>query len=293
MLAIAALLLPAVSCKKTPANQVPANIPTPENEIHQTKLDFAKASSDVLTKDGEKVETIELTGGKKYLGTLSKDGKKTVKIGKYTVKAAKASAGYTYELEGLGTITIKVQSGGNYDVTADLGGGAVDVTVTEATRVNTSGNFAAAFQDWTVKSVTVNVTGDGIPAGISKTFTGCDLLEIANYVKSMNVSLNESVLEKLQGYSVTGVSLSAFGTFAIDFAGKPAFVGSYSGFNPAAGSFQYKFESFDENLLISGAADGVLTWVNGDLVLSITGNVTYNESKTYKAILGFVLAPAK
>ena len=292
MLAAAAMIIPAASsCKKTPTpSGAPSSIKAPANEALQTKITFGTSSDRVKLDDGSELVSLEFTKGKKYIaGIIDASTKKDMtKTGLYNFTAAKAGFG-TYTLEGLGTFVLE-QDGSSIKVTATIGSETYTVVGTEAAKSNVSGTYALAFQDWKVNSVTLNVSGSGIP-NISADYTGCDLEAIAKDIKDHGVAVDDKVLASLAGYNVTGISLTEFNTFEIDFSGKEPFSGTFSNFNPADGRFSYQFESFSENLVLAARATGSIYWKTASLGLSIEGDVTYNESKTYKAVVAFDLSP--
>lgn len=311
ILAALAMLMPATSCKKNvnPGGEVAQKdikLTETTNKAHQGKIGLSATSADqVVLRDGEKdmvVREINLTGTQKAITTLEeKDNaeKKSYKVSSYRIeKPVKALDGYTYIIEGIGEFTFVPQPDGSLKVVAKVGGTTIETTGTPVPNIPNADNSVVAnlCRDWTVEEITINISGEGIPAGVSKTFTGEDAKDfkvIAQWVKEKGVAISDKMLESVDGYKVKCISFDPSGAFSVDFTGKDSFVGNFSNVNLDAQTFSYVFESYTENLILAARATGsfVFSQEGGSdyCGLTIKGAVKYNDNNTYEATVNFKL----
>ncbi|MBR1872483.1 MAG: hypothetical protein IJ795_04675 [Bacteroidales bacterium] len=300
MLAIAALLIPAFSsCKKVPKEDttIPEyNEPAAKATQGKFTLNTDESASVVKTKDGDILEEIELTNKGEYIA--KKKNKKAPLLGTYTAVAAKAVEGNTYELSGLGKFTV-TSEGGALKVVAEIIGVDAPVTVTGKAVGNASWATTALWTavtavKWSVDEVTINFNASDIPAGLSSTFTGCDIEAIANWAVEKGLQLDKDKVAALKGYKVKYIEFTEAGTIKIFFEGKDAFIGDISNFDASTGKFVYEISSYSDNYVIAGKANGTVGFYNGKLALNVKGDVDYgtaSSDRKYSSELIFALSP--
>ncbi|MBR1573351.1 MAG: hypothetical protein IJ652_00715 [Bacteroidales bacterium] len=315
MLAAAAMILPAAfSCKKNNSENQPFTLADPVNKPHQVKVEFVtKASSaeaqEIKVKgvDGRTaaLKSLELTNGQKAIAIIDYANREVenpkavkaeigAKVCKYTVKAVKATPGTTYEIEGLGTFTLN-QTGDGYSITAVVDGETVTVNVTEVKAMvgADSDLFKKVAREWKVKATTINASGTGIPAGLTKVFNdGCNLESIGEWISSKIEGVSAEKIAALKGYNVSGVILTESGSVSIEFTGKDAFAGTLNNLDINAGTFGYVFESTEGNMILSARATGIIRVVGNKLFLTLVGAANYNETNNYNVEVIFELEAA-
>ena len=313
ILAALAMILPATSCKKktiTPETQ-DQNVVLPEtvNKAHQSKIDFTKSSEKIKVefKGGSSdlkgdLQELNITGTKKYRGKILPEGgsKPQPITGDYSAKpVSKALEGYEYYFEGLGTFIFEPQSDGSIKVTAKIGEETYVATGSVVNNIPEAETPAIQnlCRDWGVESISIDVTGDGIPAGVSADFEGekaRDFAKIAEFIKGKGVDISDKAMKDIAGYSVTCISFDQTGDFTIDFKEKDSFAGKFTDINVSEQTFNYSFENYSENLILAARASGWFKFAKDDagndlLGLNINSNVAYNGTKTYVIKLNFIL----
>ena len=300
--ALAALMMPAfVSCSKDNKDKdIKDATPTfeaPKFQNEAMKLTLVQTPP-VTPEPGEQpaptsdIKSIEFTEGGIYIvarynrptstSTVTKadDDEDLIYItGTYTMN------GKTYVMEGFGTVTVEGE------------GETVSVTITEIdnetgeeTTYDVEGNAEVpeetndVYRTWIVDELYIKVTGGDLDkAGVSKTFKGCNMREIADYLKKNKVSFDDSDLDK---YNITNITISGMGTFLIQFSDADPFVG-VSDVN--SGKFEYDFSaSKGGNKIINVKGTGFIDfYMNASnqercaltLIGSIEGNSTKYDSK--------------
>lgn len=300
ILALAALMMPAfVSCSKDDKDdskkKTTPTFEAPKYQEEAMKLTLVQNPNPGTEEQGE-IKSIEFMESGIYLierlvkKVKADDNYETVYItGTYTV------SGSTYSLEGFGTVKVE-GSGESVSVTiteVDESGAAVGEPVTVTASAETAAETSDVYRTWTVDELYIKVTGGNLKdSGVSKTFKGCDLKEISDYLKKNDVKFDDSDLEK---YNVKNITISGTGTFLIQFQAAEPFVGVS---DVQSGKFAYDFEAGQGgNKIINAKGDGKIEfYVNNAredrCALTLNGEIKGN-STTYTSKIEFRLKELK
>jgi len=296
ILALTALMIPAfVSCSKDSKDEKKPVAPSFEPAKYQEealKLTLVQGQQGSDPTPVSDIHSIEFTESGLYLvKKLEKtkaDENYIYITGTYTVN------GKTYVMNGFGSVTIEGE------------GESVSVTITqvdqetgkeETVEVTATSETAAeqndVYRTWKVDELYIKVTGGNLDkAGVSKTFKGCDLKEISQYLKENKVNFDDADLEK---YNVKDITISGCGTFMIQFTAADPYIGE-SDVN--SGKFSYDFSASNGgNKIINAKGDGSIEFYMNKqnqerCALTLNGTISGN-STTYDSKIEFRLKAAE
>ena len=283
LLAAAAMLLPmASSCKKDPKpgeGDEPVVMEAPKTASVAKAISFeavSDASKPMYDVGGKtyKILSLDLTESSRFIlrrEPVTKADNSTVEvlIGSFT------ESGGTYTLSGFGTVSV---NGTSVTVTP-TGSQAQNVQGASVSNSSVSGTTQTnANRNWKPDNCIVTIKGSGV--NINKSFTGCNLYEIASYAKTNGV--NKINAEELRAYNLQEVIFTNGKTIAFNFSGT-AYYGSYmlSGEN-----LTYRLESGND--LINAVGSGTVTFpasrkavltLNAD-VQGYTGSIEINFTES-------------
>lgn len=231
LLAAAALMLPLASCHKDPGKDKDQPVemkPAATADVAKVvSFESAPAENKPTYNHGNVIYemiSIEFTEASRYIlkgkPVATKAGNSDVEIltGPFTEKNG------TYQCTGdfTGTVTVS-DTGSNKDVTVNTGGEEQKTTANVSAPSSGSSDKTNASRTWKVASCIVNVSGNGL--SVNKGFTGCNLEDIAKYIKSNGGDINPDVLA---GYNVSEILFTGSNTVVISFTNAPDFGGSYT-----------------------------------------------------------------
>lgn len=139
--------------------------------------------------------------------------------------------------------------------------------------------------DWTVDEIYVALDGDRV----GKTFKGCNLNEISNYLIGKGVKIKEQPAS----YTVSRLMLAESGKFGVLFTGERPYFGAFT--LGKDGAFSYTLSVMNHNdPIIAGTATGSISIVKGGKVrLGISGSLSDTSGKPYSVEVVFFLLPEK
>lgn len=274
LLALSALMVPAfVACNKDDKTDVTQKeLPAPKYQEQAQKLTFS---------EGSKYESIELTESGRFIAVLrsnpssvqTKASDPIVITGTYTVN------GKTYKLEGIGDMTVEEGASGS-NVTVTIDGDTVTATVEEP-------KDDPLYRTWAIAQARFKVTGSGLgDAGVSYTTkNGCNLEEVADYLKDNGVNFDET---EYAGYNVKTITISGCGGFLVEFTGVNPYVGE-SIFSGSAFSYDLNVQGGSNLFNVKG--NGTVAYDSGYCVLTLMNKISGNSNE-YSAVVTFWLKEA-
>ncbi len=186
-------------------------------------------------------------------------------VGKYSV------SGSTYSMEGFGEVevssssSVTVKPEGDSDNTATY----TPEKVSNASTSNTDEDNLC--RSWVVNNILLTVSGEGVQ--IEKSFTGCNIEEMAKYAANNGVSQLKDRLGELAGYNVNNIIFTGNKTFCVSFTNGFAVTANYSMLSSAQSGFTYSFENSD-NPFFTGSGSASFTFpADGKLEIDLSATV--------------------
>lgn len=278
LLAAAALMLPLASCHKDPGKDKDQPVemkPAATADVAKVvSFESAPAEKKPTYSRGNVIYemiSIEFTEANRYIlkgkPVATKAGNSDVEIltGPYTEKNG------TYQCTGdfSGTVTVS-GNGSNKDVTVNTGGEEQKTTGNVSAPSTGSSDKTNASRTWKVVNCVVAVSGNGL--SVNKGFTGCNMEEIAKYIKSNGGDINPDILA---GYNVSEILFTGSNTVVISFTNAPDFGGSYT----------LNGENFSMTLEVGGN-DLVNQKATGSLSFPADGKAEFSLMMSFKGYTG-------
>ncbi len=212
-------------------------MPEPASKDAALKIVFSATELPVYedSKFIYEIKSIEFTESGRYLLTRvpveakSELGVEETIVGTYTENKG------NYTCEGFGTVTVSnPPASGTTNTTVEVkpsGSENQDNQTTTTAKVSDTPSSSNTDESnlnrsWTVASVLLNVSGNGV--NIKKGFTGCDLSEMAKYAAENGVSALRDKLGEFDGYKVKEIIFTGDKTVSITFTNSLAIKGTYS-----------------------------------------------------------------
>ena len=278
LLAAAALMLPIASCHKDPGKDKDQPVemkPAATADVAKVvSFESAPAEKKPTYSHGNVIYemiSIEFTEANHYIlkgkPVATKAGNSDVEIltGPYTEKNG------TYQCTGdfSGTVTVS-GNGSNKDVTVNTGGEEQKTTGNVSAPSTGSGDKTNASRTWKVANCVVAVSGNGL--SVNKGFTGCNMEDIAKYIKSNGGDINPDIFA---GYNVSEILFTGSNTVVISFTNAPDFGGSYT----------LNGENFSMTLEVGGN-DLVNQKATGSLSFPADGKAEFSLMMAFKGYSG-------
>lgn len=257
--------------------------------------DRAKPSDPSSAQPSEPVEVripvLELTEGNRYVLYIDEKTKanfnkplESVWTGKYVYEQSTK----TYKLDRFGEIQLDdnlLVFRPNKDLSVKAAEPEMRIACTINRMTTASTALSNLARTWKVASSFIKIKGGKDEIEITKGFTGCDLYEIARFLKSKNVSLSDSDVDSLRGYNITEMYLAGSGSIIINFADAEAYYGNFQ----VDSKFNFSWELNDSNKLIAAKADGSVSFPrNNSAEISMNMTVTAGN-ETYSGLVTFNL----
>lgn len=298
-----AVSLLMVGCNKQPAEEEMIVLPDPSTKDVAMSIRFdkgemlnlelperAKPNDPDSAIPNQYVEltisAIDLTEDSRYVLYYAEKVTKTFSIDAKGVLMGSCDhlKGYV-DLKGVGNLTVD-EGGGKIKFDDGQGGQqvALDATVQ---RIQTTSVVAANLaRNWKVKSTYVKVEGgkEGQTASVSRNFVGCDLHEIARFIKEKNFPLSDADVAQLAGYNLTELNFIGNSNMIMNFDGPESYYGTWN----VSGN-TVTWEMNDSNLLLSAKATGTVSFSgNNSAQLLVNTDVAFGDGK-YTGIIRFDL----
>ncbi len=229
----------------------------------------------------DKVKNITFPPGHTGIIEFEQDGPKEVPF--KVVESTRAMTKVEFQTSG---IIQSISASWNDDnvITLEAKLGTVVVPLSGRLEVPAS-SFVAYVQDvcrnWDVVETIVRVTGDDVPAdlGVSKTFTGCDLNKIVDYVIDKGIKVDPVGSE----YNIKKLMLDPSGKFGVFYEGRDP---SYGVYKLQGNKFSYTIAN-DQLKALAGEVTGKLSIINsfGRLELNATLHDVNGKHYAGEAIL--------
>lgn len=246
-------------------------------EIHT--IEFTESSRYILRMSGNDTKALSTLGNTEKVWT-----------GKFKVLDG------VYQMEGIGDLRVKRNEGLVFMKvdrnTTKAGENAISefsarASIASIPRPNAQIERNLA-RNWKVKSTYIKVSSTNSSISGARGFDGCDMHEIASYLKSKNANISDADLVELEGYRITEIIFNGLKEIIINFDGPEAFTGNW---NLASNEFSWTL--FDTNDFIPANTTGKATFPEGGPYL-LTINTQFNEgSDTFTGIIEFTLEEAK
>ena len=192
--------------------------------------------------------------------------------------------GETYNIDGLGTMVVKID-GSTANITFTSKDGDVEVmTGTVSTIPSLSADELSLSRAWKVNNTVLSARGGEIPAsvGVGKKFTGCNLEEIKEYLNANNANITED----LTGYVVKDLLFFPSGRFIIEFTGADPYVGEW---DLKSSAFRYQFLFDDGDDIFNAVASGKVSFSGKKGLLEFNGSAKDNKGNAFSTNVSLVL----
>lgn len=263
------------ACNKTPAEPV---LPDPPTKALAKVISFAEP----VGISGHYFDAIELTESGRYIAKLLDENTKAFDNGSNVIVGHYEYINNEYILEDLCVIGLQQ----NVATVTPMGGEPVVVSVAVVPNTTTSTLTSNASRNWKIKHFFVSVVGPDSMGG-EKRFDGMDLEEIVTYVKGWGVDISDDDMERVEGYVVDELIITGANSFVISFTNGKAYYGSWE---LTQENFSYAFSEGDIPVLLSGSANGTLSFPSETEALLVgEGSVTTTTEKEYTVGLEFEL----
>ena len=269
ILVAACALVALCACTKPEKNE--STLPVAKYKDYHASYTLKGPNFDGPIKSGKVPQTIDLTsGGKFVLGFRDNDAAKPdapliYKSGIYSVIESKAvSAGLMFIFPMYGDLTIKSNSGNNWEVEYTTASGETFDGTAILTGEQISGELAEdVCRSWKPYQIIVSASGEDMTAIVGKIFNN-DISEICSYLKEKGVDINPADYAQ---YTLESIDFTESGMMVINFKD--------FAIAPFVGNFNLK-ESNDENL----AYNFNLSWEDNPVIpVSGVGSVTVSGSQ--------------
>ena len=220
------------------------------------------------------------TRGKFYKAGVAKALTPAVYEGSFT------KSGNTYNLDGMGTMTIQ-KAGGV---------ATINLQRPDAEAITFSGNISEAISGakkfdgkYAVKTTQISVSGTSLPEKLAARFTGLDVNEIAAWLIKKDVDLED--MEIPENQKVTEVRISQFGTIAIKFANGANYEGKWDWENVTAGLIDYDWFECPEIEILEG--DFSIKSSGSNVVLTVETEAKDSDGAVYNVVVKITLKAVK
>lgn len=142
-------------------------------------------------------------------------------------------------------------------------------------------------RNWKISSTFIKVSGGKNEVSASRTFTGCDIHEIASFVVSKGVKISDSELDKLSGYKVKEINFIGNNSLVINFDGPESYYGTW---NLSGTDFTWKLDNASNNVVAEAKGSFNMTSDSIKLVLNTTINA---GDEKYTGLVELIILPVE
>ena len=143
-------------------------------------------------------------------------------------------------------------------------------------------------RNWKVKSTYIKVSSTNNGISGARGFDGCDMHEIASYLKSKNANISDADLEKLEGYKITEIIFNGLKEIVINFDGPEAFTGYWD-----LNTNEFSWTLLDTNDFIPANTTGKATFPEGGPYLLTINTEVKGDGDVYAGTIEFTLEESK